>query len=186
MRSNRAIGIRAALFGLTVLVAAALAGCDPAGGSAAPGTGTAPSSPAASPSPPQKEGTGGGSGSGDRGAVEPCALVTKAEAERLAGTALQDPTPVGDTCTYTAPPSGPTRQVEVFTGRSGKAYFDAERILRKPEPLPGIGDEAFIADHEVFLNKSGFWVSIHLVSLDDPAKTRQPLEDLARKVADRI
>jgi hypothetical protein len=38
----------------------------------------------------------------------------------------------------------------------------------------------------VFLNKSGTWVSVRLVRLNDPAENRKPLEDAARTVAGRL
>jgi hypothetical protein len=120
-------------------------------------------------------------------AVDPCALVSKQEAEQLAGTPLDDAKPIRETCTYTGPVTGPTAQVEIGLGDGAKKFLDIDRELGHDlKPLPGIGDETWIEDGTVFVSKSGLWVSIHLVRLDDPAVYRKPLEDLARKVAGRL
>lgn len=120
-------------------------------------------------------------------AVDPCALVTKQEAEQLAGTALAPATPVRETCTYTGPVTGPTAQVEIFVGDGAKKYLDIERDLGHTlRPLAGVSDEAYAEDEAVFLRRSDRWVSIRLVRLNDPAENRTPLEELARKVATRI
>ncbi|MFG2561819.1 hypothetical protein [Streptomyces sp. NPDC048496] len=120
-------------------------------------------------------------------AVDPCALVTKQEAEKLAGTALDPATPVRETCTYTGPVTGPTAQVEIFVGDGAKKYLDIERDLGHTlRPLAGVGDEAYAEDEAVFLRKSDRWMSIRLVRLNDPAENREPLEELARRVATRI
>ncbi|MCW3815847.1 DUF3558 domain-containing protein [Micromonospora sp. DR5-3] len=119
--------------------------------------------------------------------VDACSLVTKKEAEQLAGTKLQDAVPVRETCTYTGPVTGPTAQVEVFVGDGAKKFLDIERELGHDlKPLPGVGDEAYAEDGAVFVQASGVWFSIRLVRLDDPAKFRQPLADLARTAAGRI
>ncbi|MEE6263039.1 DUF3558 family protein [Plantactinospora sonchi] len=120
-------------------------------------------------------------------AVDPCALVTDEEAEQLAGTPLEDPVPVRETCTWTGPVTGPTAQVEVFVGDGAKKFLDIERELdHEIWPLAGIGDEAYAEDGAVFVNKGGLWVSIRLTLLDDPKESREPLEGLARTVAGRL
>ncbi|MGW0433435.1 hypothetical protein ACWDV4_12980 [Micromonospora sp. NPDC003197] len=119
--------------------------------------------------------------------IDPCALVSKQEAEHLAGTPLQEAVRVRETCTYTGPVTGPTAQVEVFVGDGAKKYLDIERDLgHELRPLAGVGDEAYASFEAVWINKSGQWVSIRLVRLNDPAENRKPLEDLARKVVSRI
>jgi hypothetical protein len=119
--------------------------------------------------------------------VDPCALVTKEEAERLAGTGLNDAAPVQETCTYTGLVSGPTAQVEVYVGDGAKSILDIDRGLEHDfKTLPGIADEAYAEDGAVFLNKGGQWVAIRLVRLDDPKKYAKPMEELARLVASRI
>lgn len=119
--------------------------------------------------------------------INPCDLVSQPEAEQLAGTPLNEGRQVKATCTYNSPPSGPTAQVEVFLGPGAKKIFDINRELgHEFHELPGVGDEAYAEDNNVYVNKSGQWVSIRLVLLNDPAENRQALEDLARVVADRL
>ncbi|WP_018505534.1 hypothetical protein [Parafrankia discariae] len=119
--------------------------------------------------------------------ADACSLVTGPEAEKLAGTPLSSPVSLAETCTYTAPPSGPTAQVEVFVGETAANYLAAERGTGHDlRPLSGIGDEAYLEDQGVFVNKAGFWVSIKLVRSNDPAENNGPLEELARTVAGRI
>lgn len=142
-----------------------------AGAPAPDGSPTAPDEPAASPA----------------ALPDACSLVSKQEAEKLARTPLDDAVPVGETCTYTGPASGPTAQVEVYVGDSAKNYLEAERALGHDiKPLAGIGDEAYAEDGSVFVSKSGVWVSIRLVRTDDPAVYRKPMEDLVRAVAGRL
>ncbi|MET8348630.1 hypothetical protein [Micromonospora sp. NPDC005206] len=123
--------------------------------------------------------------------VDACALVSKKDAEELAGTPLDDPlekpAPDRDTCTYTGPVSGPTAQVEVFVGPGAKKFLDIERELgHELTPVSGAGDEAYAEDGTVFFSKGGVWVSIRLVRTDDPAKYRTALAAVARTAAGRL
>jgi len=170
---------------VAVLVAVGLSGCELSSTEAAPsptagqqqGTPTAEETPTSQTSaPPMTDAT-----------VDPCSLVSRAEAEQLAGTSLDSPVSVAERCTYTAPPSGPTAQVEIFIGKSAENYLAAERgVGHDLQPLTGIGDEAYIEEYAVFVNNDGLWASIDLVRSNDPADNRGPLEILARKVAERI
>lgn len=118
---------------------------------------------------------------------DPCALVSRAEAEKLAGTALDDGQPVRETCTYTGPVTGPTAQVEVYVGAGAAKYLDIERSLdHELRPLVGVGDEAYAGGDVVFVRKADQWVSVRLVRLNDPTENVQPLEEIARVVATRI
>ncbi|MEW2382092.1 hypothetical protein AB0873_08360 [Micromonospora sp. NPDC047707] len=116
-----------------------------------------------------------------------CALVSKQEAEQLAGTKLEDAVPVRETCTYTGPVTGPTAQVEVFVGDGAKKFLDVERSLgHELRPLSGVADEAYVSAEAAFVNRAGRWVAVRLVRLNDPAENRAPLERVARTVAGRI
>ncbi|MFY1691949.1 hypothetical protein [Plantactinospora sp. WMMB782] len=174
---------RPSLVALTALALALSAGCGrfgddppatdpgaapPAVGGAAPGTGPTDAAPAAGP-------------------LDACALVSKAEAEKLAGTPLEDGVPVRETCTYTGPVTGPTAQVEVYVGDGAKKFLDIERELgHEIWPLPGVGDEAYAEDGAVFVQKGGRWVAVKLVLLADPKESREPLERVAGTVAGRM
>ncbi|KKK04988.1 hypothetical protein [Micromonospora sp. HK10] len=174
---------RLAVLALATLPLLAGAGCD--------GSGSAPRS--APPATEQPAGAGTPAAATEEAAPSPaaavdaCALVSKAEAERLAGTALEDAKPVQDSCTYSGPVTGPTAQVEVYVGDGAKKYLDIERDLgHELRPLSGVGDEAYATGEAVFVNKSGRWVTVRLVRLNDPAENRKPLETVARTVAGRL
>ncbi|MCL2554399.1 MAG: DUF3558 domain-containing protein [Actinomycetia bacterium] len=167
---------------LTVVALLALSGCGGHGQDSAAGPSAAGPAPATRTPEKATEAP-----SPDAKAVDPCAVVTKQEAEKLAGTPLDPATPVRETCTYTGPITGPTAQVEIFVGDGAKKYLDIERDLGHTlRPLAGVGDEAYAEDEAVFLRGADRWVSIRLVRLNDPAENRAPLEEVARKAATRI
>ncbi|WP_230204819.1 DUF3558 domain-containing protein [Parafrankia elaeagni] len=121
------------------------------------------------------------------GTANPCGIISRAEAEQLAGTPLAGAEAVDETCTYVAPPDGPTAQVEVRVGETAQNYYAAERDTgHQLQPLPGVGDETFVGDYAVFVTEDGFSVSVSLVRSNDPAENRGSLEDLARTVAGRL
>lgn len=116
-----------------------------------------------------------------------CALVTKADAEKLAGTSLEDAVPVRESCMYTGPVTGPTAQVEIYVGDGAKKMLDIDRDLQHDFiEVASIGDEAHMEDGAVFFRKSGVWVAIRLVLLNDPAENRKPLETAARTASERM
>ncbi|SBT51888.1 hypothetical protein [Micromonospora narathiwatensis] len=177
MRKNRL-----AVLGLTVLALTVPVGCGgsddkpSAGGQPAPGPATSAEAVTEEPTP-----------SGPAALPDACSLVRKPEAEKLAGTGLDDAQAVQDTCTYTAPVTGPTGQVEVYVGDGAKKYLDIERDLgHEVRPLSGVGDEAYATLEGFFINKGGVWVAVRLVRLNDPAENRQALEALARTVGTRM
>lgn len=178
------VGSRAAL-PLIALAVAGLAGCTHSDDQARASAGTGGGKPAATGTTPAPDAM---SAPPAKTSVDACSLVTKQEAEALAGTPLDDAQPVRDTCTYTGPTSGPTAQVEVFVGDGAKKFLDIDRdaLGHQFTTLTGVGDEAYLEDGAVFISRSGTWVSIRLVRLNDPADNRKPLEDLARTVAGRL
>ncbi|MFC0505535.1 hypothetical protein [Micromonospora costi] len=175
------VGHRFPLLVMTAVAVAAVAGCggkdeEPAPPAAAPPAVETTAEAAVAESPTAAAPT-----------VDACSLVTKAEAEKLAGTRLDDAAPVRETCSYTGPVTGPTAQVEIFVGDGAKKILDIDRQLgHEFTPLSGVGDEAYLEDGQVFINKAGLWISIRLVRLNDPAENRKPLEELARTVAGRL
>ncbi|MGW0503901.1 DUF3558 family protein [Micromonospora sp. NPDC003241] len=171
----------AARLTVTAAVTAVLAAC---GGAVEPAAAPPPPAPTGAPEPEPPSET---PAPPDAPEVDACALVTKAEAETLAGTPLEDPAPVRDTCTYTGPVSGPLAQVEVFVGDGAKKILDVDRDLdHEFETLTGIGDEAYQEEGAVFVSVSGTWVAVRLVRLDDPAEYAPRLTDVARTVAGRL
>ena len=174
--SRRGVLPLATLAALAILAA----GCGRSAASGAPGS-TASRTPSLTTTPAQP------TSAAPPAAADPCILVSKMDAETLAGTTLQDAVKIDQTCTYTAPPSGPTAQVQIFVGDGAKKFLDTDRQLNHTfTQLSGIGDEAWIEPGVVFINKSGQWVCIVLVRLDDPAVYRTKFEALARAVAGRM
>jgi len=187
MRHVRRHPRRAALLlaGLLPLLAGPVAGCGSGQDDPPPAAVEAPAEEAPADDAPATEEAPPTSAA--PAAVDPCALVTKDEAEKLAGTRLQDAVPAPEACTYTAPPTGPTGQVEVFVGDGAKKFLDIERDLgHELRPLAGLGEEAYATHEAVFILRSGRWVSVRLVRLNDPAENRKPLEQIARAVAGRM
>jgi hypothetical protein len=157
-----------------------LSSASPATGGTAP-TGTAPSSAAGTSAAPAK--------------LDACALLTKSEAEALAGTPLNDavaagPAGSGDNtlCQFTGPTTGPTAQVEVFVGDGAKKQLDIDRdnLMHAFTDCAGIGDQCLQEDDNIFVEKNGTWASINLVLLNDPAMNVQPMQTAIKQVADRL
>ncbi|MFD6682854.1 DUF3558 family protein [Micromonospora parva] len=124
-------------------------------------------------------------------AVDACTLLTRQEAEKLAGTRLAEPAeppaPDRSSCTYTGPPTGPTAQVEVYVGDGAKKFLDIDRELgHKLTPISGVGDESYAEDGTVFVSKGGLWACVRLVRTEDPAVYRKALESAAATVAGRL
>ncbi|NUR27687.1 MAG: DUF3558 family protein [Catenulispora sp.] len=126
--------------------------------------------------------------------ADPCTLVTRAEAQKLVGTAVDDAVRAGQetdspSCTYTGPTSGPTAQVEVHTGPGAKKYYDLERdgLSHAMQAAPGIGDEAWTDkdDLSIFVRKGDAWFVIHIVVLDEPDKFIPRLRDAAKVAVTR-
>ncbi|MCC6338835.1 MAG: DUF3558 family protein [Acidimicrobiia bacterium] len=124
--------------------------------------------------------------------VDPCTLVTKDEAAAVTGAALEDGTSVGvgtdsASCMFTGSPSGPTAQFEVFVGPGAEKYLDIDRDLgHEFTAVEGIGDEAHREEMNIFVRKGSTWFGLRVTRLEDPSAFDQPLEALARTVADRI
>ncbi|MEU1242477.1 DUF3558 family protein [Micromonospora parva] len=124
-------------------------------------------------------------------AVDACTLLTRQEAEKLAGTRLAEPAeppaPDRSSCTYTGPSTGPTAQVEVYLGDGAKKFLDIDRELgHKLTPISGVGDESYAEDGTVFVSKGGLWACVRLVRTEDPAVYRKALESAAATVAGRL
>lgn len=174
---------RGALLVLAVLLAAGLSGCageeDVAEPPAAVGTGTElpggePMQSEASTAAP---------------APQPCSLITHAEAERLAGTPLNEPVEVRDSCQWSGPVTGPTAQVELYVGDGAKKTLDINRELGHDlVSVTGVGDEAYLdlGDGSVIFRVAESWVALKLVRLNDPEENRKPLTTLAGTVAGRL
>ena len=127
---------------------------------------------------------------GAKGKIDPCKVVTRDEAEALARTTLQAGVLVeGEdaSCTYSGSPTGPTAQVEIFTGDGAKKYYDVDKSLNHEfTTVTGIGDEAYLEEFTIFARKGTTWLAIHLVRLDDAEPYNEPLKNLARVAVGRL
>jgi hypothetical protein len=122
-----------------------------------------------------------------------CSLLTLDEATALAKADLAAGEGAGvengaaTLCQFVGNPSGPVAQVEVFTGDGAKKALDIDRQLDHDiVALPGVGEEAYEEDGQVFLRKGAVWASVRLVRLTDPAENRVPLRTAATLVAGRM
>jgi hypothetical protein len=123
---------------------------------------------------------------------DPCTLVTQAEAEKLAETPLMPAVKAGSgdqlLCQYGGPTTGPTAQVEIFSGPGEKKSLDIDRGLGHAfTTLPGVGDEAYLEADNLFLRKGTVWAGVNVVLLDVPPERIQAgLTTLATTIASRL
>jgi hypothetical protein len=123
-----------------------------------------------------------------------CVLLTRADARALiAGAALDpgidvpstDPVAYSSSCTYNAPPTAPSGQVEIFVTRDVPNALTIDRsIKRKFRTVPGIGDQTIEEpdNSNIFVRKSGLWVYLTIPFGANPAT----LERGARLLASRM
>jgi hypothetical protein len=163
---------------LPSLAAAALllAACSAAGGGAAPpdaGDGGVVKHSSTPTKAPTKV---------DTSQLDACTILPQADAEALIGTPLVDPLKVSTSdvasCTYQSDPNGPVGQVEIYVGDGAKQQLDIDKDkLQHAFTQPsGLGDEAWQEDQMIWARTGQTWVSIRLVSLDDPARFVDPLQ----------
>jgi hypothetical protein len=122
--------------------------------------------------------------------VDPCGLITQAEADDLAGIHLQAPLPEGQPpvrCVWPTPLSGTVAQVEIDVGDGAKKFMEVElKLGHALDPVPGLADEAYVEADTVFFRTSETWVAIHLIGHYSDPTYRQRLEDLAAIVLSRL
>jgi hypothetical protein len=126
-------------------------------------------------------------------ALNPCELLTRAEAETLAGTHLAaavsagaDGTPT--LCQYTGPPTGPTAQVEIIVGDGvvKELQIDRDSLKHPFRTIDGPGYVEYEEDDNIFVHKNQEWAQINLFLLNAPAQNRAPLATAAALVASRM
>ena len=122
--------------------------------------------------------------------LDACAILPKKDAEEIARTPLETGAPgnpLEPSCMYPGPVTGPLAQVEIYIGDGAKKAYDIDVGLNHEfVDVPGIGDEAFLEDNNIFFRKAATWVSIRLVRLNDPVENREALIEAAKTVAERL
>jgi hypothetical protein len=121
-----------------------------------------------------------------------CALLTKAEAEKLAGVHMQAPddtvardpaTDIGS-CTYDAVVTGPSGQVSVFVQHGMPHALGVDRAIHhKFRTVPGIADQTLEEpeNQSIFIRKGQTWIYVEASNT-----TAATLERAARLVAARL
>jgi hypothetical protein len=178
------------------LAVVVLGACSPA---AAPDASTASAVAAASPpvaeattaATPSPEPTSSPTPEPTPAPIDPCSLVTRDEANTLAGVKVGDPMPAGDPpthCTWPTPTSGAVGQTEVEVGDGAKKAYDIDNTVLHHAftPVDGLADEAYQEDRAIFFRKGDVWVEISVVRLDSPTRLPAMLRQLADTVAGRL
>lgn len=131
-------------------------------------------------------------GGKDAGDVNPCDILKLEDAQTLAGTPVNPGSVAGAetatrSCTYTAPVTGPTAQVEFYIGPGAKKSLDVDRKLKHEiTPVSGLGDEGYVEIGNIFWQQDGTWYWIRVVRLDAAAQDTAPLETAARDISTRL
>jgi hypothetical protein len=170
-----------ALIGL--LTAVLLAGC---GDSPAPTSHTLTKSPTA-PAASKK-------------LIEPCDLVSKADAELYIGQPLKDPEKketavVGlKLCVYNTVNEGSGKLLQIGltqqafmpnNGQTPKTIFDALANFKNAVKVDGIGDDAFISPPGLHVLKGGYYLTIAVGNSNDP-KNQELLKTIGKKLVDEV
>jgi len=123
---------------------------------------------------------------------DPCSLLTKAEAEKLAGVRMQpgddtqarDPATDVGSCTYDAVFTGPSGSVDIFDQVGMPHAMQVDRAIHhKFRAVPGIGDQTLEEpeNESIFIRKGQVWVY-----LEASNSTPATLEASARLIASRL
>lgn len=191
-RPRSEVGAFAVLATLTVLAAGcASAGSGPGGSSPAHAGASTPANASAAksalPSTPGRRSTAAA-------IPDSCILLTRADARALIGgaaldrgvdVASTDPVAYSSSCTYTAPPTAPSGQVEIFVTRDVPNALTIDRsIKRKFRTVRGIGDQTLEEpdNSNIFIHKGTLWVYLTIPFGAGPAT----LERGARLIASRM
>lgn len=116
-----------------------------------------------------------------------CSLLSQAEAQALTGVAMLPGDDSGSLCIYNSDPAGPTGQVQVSVTSEVPRTLEVDRGLGHTfTSPPGLGDEAFQEDYNIFVRTGAVWVAIALVTPNDAPVYEQPLRDAAALASSRV
>ena len=143
------------------------------------------------------------SGPGNAGAnlIDPCDLITKAEAEQLMSEPLKDaeqrenPAVGQKICIYNAENDASFSLFQISithpgdmpkNGQSPKAIYEAIKAnFPESVKVDGIGDDAFIAPPGLHLIKDGYYISIAVGNSDDP-ENRKILSEAGKMAVEKL
>ena len=124
---------------------------------------------------------------------DPCALLTRPEAGIVAGAdmnpgediASTDPATDPASCTYYAPFTGPSAQVEIYVSLNVPRALEIDRAVKHTfRNVPDIGDETIEEpdNNNIFIRKGRLWVYLTVAYGVTPAS----MEDAARLITSRL
>ena len=119
--------------------------------------------------------------------IDPCSLVTKSEADGVAGVRTRPPVRALGLCTFATPTSGAVGQLEVLVGDGVKKYYDIDKTNLGHEfrDIAGLADEAHLEDGVIFVRAGEVWFALRVTRLDS-VDTGPALTKLARVVLGRL
>jgi hypothetical protein len=169
---------------LALLLTALLSGC---GSSSVPSAQTQPKPPA-TPAASAK-------------IIEPCDLISKADAQQYIGEPLKDPekkeTPVVGLklCVYNTVTEGSGKYLQIgltqqsfmpANGQTPKSLYDAlKNNFKNAVKIDGVGDDAFISPPGLHVLKGGYYLTIASGNSNDP-KTQELLKTIGKKAVDKL
>lgn len=120
-------------------------------------------------------------------AIDPCTLLTKAQADKVAGTTTMKPVRAQMMCTFATPTSGSVGQVEVYVGDGAKKSLDIDKteLQHTFRQVAGVGDEAWLEQANIFFRVQDVWFQLRVVRLDD-VNTDPLLIEAAKIVVGRV
>jgi hypothetical protein len=117
----------------------------------------------------------------------PCKLLTRSEAQTLAGIKLEPPVAAATSCTYNPYPTGPVAQVFIFVDTSLPITLQIDRKLHHTfRRLSRLGDQALEEPGYVFVRKGSVWITLKVLAPDLWPGPRSRLERAAAIAISRV
>jgi hypothetical protein len=117
----------------------------------------------------------------------PCTLLTRSEAQTLAGIKLEPAVATASSCTYNPYPTGPVAQVFIFVDSSLPITLQIDRKLHHTfRRLSGLGDQALEEPGYVFVRKGSVWITLKVLAPDLWPGPRRRLERAAAIAISRV
>lgn len=124
---------------------------------------------------------------------DPCALLSRDEAQRLAGVKLQkgDDTKASSaddiaSCIYDAPPTGPSGSVQLFAQIGVPHALGVDKAIHhKFRTVPGIGDQTLEEpeNSSIFIRKGQIWIYLTAPYSASPKNLEKAAAEVAARLA---